>query len=100
MLAAAFIDFCLGGVIYRYTGDISFVTAFLSLVILLELVSALENAKVKTRTPAIAFETLVFSVFCISVIIASLLALTVGGNFSAMKGGVFETIKHTVCWWL
>ncbi|MBO4895069.1 MAG: hypothetical protein J5562_09175 [Clostridia bacterium] len=100
VLAAAFIDFCLGGVIYRYTGDISFVTAFLSLVILLELVSALENAKVKTRTPAIAFETLVFSVFCISVIIASLLALTVGGNFSAMKGGVFETIKHTVCWWL
>lgn len=98
LFVCAFADFCLGGVIFRYTGDISFAGAFIAAVILFELINSFENSNKKAvefiRKPA---KPLLMLGCCASVIIATLEALTVDGNLSAFRPDVFEVLKRFLC---
>ena len=101
LFVCAFVDFCLGGVIFRYTGDISFAGAFIAAVILFEIMHSMEsyeNRLTKVLKPVAA--GLIILGCCASVIVASLEALTVDGNLSAFRPDVFEAIKRIFCFWL
>ena len=101
LFVCAFIDFCLGGVIFRYTGDISFAGAFLAAVIVFEVIHNFENYNnrlIKTLRPFV--KLLVAAGCAASVVIATLEALTVDGNLSAFRPEVFEILKRIFCFWL
>lgn len=101
LFVCAFLDFCLGGVIFRYTGDISFAGSFIAAVILFEIIHNLEqfnNRFLKIIRPCA--KALIMLGCAASVVTASLEALTVDGNLSAFKPEVYEILKRAFCFWL
>ena len=98
LFVCAFADFCLGGVIFRYTGDISFAGAFIAAVILFELIHNFETRNGRLIRFIRPCAKLLITAGCIaSVVIASLEALTVDGNLSAFRPDVFEVLKRFFC---
>ncbi|MBR4766194.1 MAG: hypothetical protein IK085_05440, partial [Clostridia bacterium] len=101
LFLCAFIDFCLGGVIFRYTGDISFAGAFIAAVILFEIIHNFESYNNLLISFIRPFIKLLIAAGCIaSVAVAALEALTVDGNLSAFRPDVFEALKRIFCFWL
>ncbi len=101
LFVCAFADFCLGGVIFRYTGDISFAGSFIAAVILFELIHNFESYNrrlIKFIRPRL--KLLIMLGCCASVIVALLEALTVDGNLSAFRPDVFEALKRFFCFWM
>ncbi|MBR6005944.1 MAG: hypothetical protein IK063_06950, partial [Clostridia bacterium] len=101
LFLCAFIDFCLGGVIFRYTSDISFAGAFIAAVILFEIIHNFESYNNLLISFIRPFIKLLIAAGCIaSVAVAALEALTVDGNLSAFRPDVFEALKRIFCFWL
>lgn len=97
MFVTAFLNFCLGGVIFRYTTDISLTAALLSAVILLEGCTRLQkntaanlSRAAKEITTAIAAVT---SVVVLSVCVQQ------EGNLVGYSPEIYETLKNFFVIW-
>lgn len=97
IFATAFSDFCLGGVIYRYIGDIAPSAALLSAFMLLLLIgTAAEDSDVNLQ------KVLKYggAVLCVVTVVASLaVSFTVGGNFVKYPPEVYSALCRFFEFW-
>lgn len=93
----AFINFCLGGVIFRYTADISLFAAFISAAIMGELCGATEEnyGGVITKTT----KKTVFAACAITVIIGFLSMFIMTGNLITYSPDVYEAAEEFFVFW-
>ena len=97
IFATAFSDFCLGGVIYRYIGDIAPSAALLSAFMLLLLIgTAAEDSDVNLQ------KVLKYggAALCVVTVVASLaVSFTVGGNFVKYPPEVYSALCRFFEFW-
>ncbi len=89
LFITAFANYCLGGVIFRYTADISLVAAFLSAVILLEICTENQNSKYGTLLKKSAV------VLCAVTAVVVLAAATqLNGNLVSYDPDIYMGLKN------
>lgn len=93
----AFADFCLGGVIFRYTTDIMLFAAFLSAVILLEF-CALMREKYGCDFAHTVMKCIT-ALTAVTVIIISAVAVSLNGNFTAYDPDIYIAMKDFFVFW-
>ncbi len=88
LFITAFVNYCLGGVIFRYTADISLIAAFISAVILLEIsviINDLNYASVFKKTTV---------AFCaVSVIVSLAASIQLNGNLVSYEPDIYVALK-------
>lgn len=93
----AFLNFGLGGVIFRYTADISLLAAFVSAVIIMEICLILQKNHEKSVSSA-AKKT-VAAVTCITAAVAVFAAMAQNGNFVEYDPDIYLALKDFVIFW-
>lgn len=97
LLLTAFLDFCMGGVIFRYTTDISLVAAFVSAAVILEACFILQRdypANVAcVSKKAVTAGVALTAVFCIAV------AISLNGNFVEYDPDYYCAFKDFFAFW-
>lgn len=93
----AFLDFCLGGVIFRYTADISLFAALVSAAILLEICLLLQKhcQENVARTAKKSVMVLTAVTACISLAVA----ISHNGNFVEYDPDIYLAIKNFFVFW-
>ena len=89
----AFLDFCLGGVIFRYTADLSLLAAFLIGAIALETVESFGVKGYKI------FRNSIFILGIINAAVAAGMALMESGNLVSASPALSEQIKDIFVFW-
>lgn len=97
MIATAFANFCLGGVIFRYTADISLAAALLSAVILIEICTYVQKNSDEAITRAVKCGAVVLTVVTVCISLASCLQLN--GNLRSYSPEVYEGLKNLFVFW-
>lgn len=92
LFAAAFANFCLGGVIFRYTSDISLAAAFISAVILMELCTSLQQNESKKVSSAVKGGAVVLA--AMTVIISLAVCIQINGNLVAYDPDIYVSLKN------
>ncbi len=92
MLITAFANFCLGGVIFRYTSDISLAAALLSAVVILEICTYIQNDNSAEISRAV--KTGVLAVTAVTVCISLAACIQVNGNIRAYSPDIYEGLKN------
>ncbi len=93
----AFLDFCLGGVIFRYTADFSLIAAFLASVIALEASDAILGKF--GRDGYLIFRKGLFVLGGANAAVALGAALMTSGNLVSPAPFYFEMLKNTFVFW-
>ncbi|MBQ7122352.1 MAG: hypothetical protein IJO03_08850 [Clostridia bacterium] len=93
----AFADFCLGGVIFRYTSDIMLFAAFLSAVILLGF-CALMREKYGEGFAHTARKCIT-ALVAVTAVISAAASLSLNGNLAAYSPDVYMAIKDFFVFW-
>lgn len=93
----AFADFCMGGVIFRYTADITLLAAFVSAVILLE-ICALVQKNHTAEVSGIA-EKSVAVLTGSNVLVSSLASIMLNGNLAVYDPDIYIAIKEFFVFW-
>lgn len=92
MLTVALLDFCLGGVIFRYTCDLTLVAAFASMITVFAICDWIccgNSNQLTVKTVKTAATVLMV----ISVFVCLMLAFSLNANLSAYPGGLFVALK-------
>lgn len=97
LVLTAFLDFCLGGVIFRYTTDISLVAAFVSAAIALELCFILQ--KDYPKEVSCAAKKAVTAVVVITAVICCASAITLNGNLVEYDPDYYCAFKDFFVFW-
>ncbi|MBQ2841706.1 MAG: hypothetical protein IJE72_01565 [Clostridia bacterium] len=97
LFVTAFANFCLGGVIFRYTSDISLVAAFLSAVILMEICTDTQQSESKKVSGAVKGATVVLSAVTSVISLASCVQLN--GNLVAYDPNIYNALKNFFVIW-
>ncbi|MBO5859951.1 MAG: hypothetical protein J6R20_09285 [Clostridia bacterium] len=93
----AFLDFCLGGVIFRYTADFSLIAAFLACVIALEASDGILGKFGKDGY--LLFRKGLFALGGVNAAVATGAMLMTSGNLVSASPFYFEMIKNTFVFW-
>lgn len=93
----AFADFCLGGVIFRYTTDIMLFAAFLSAVILLEFCTLMRE-KYGSGFAHTAMKCIT-ALTAVTVIITSAVSVSLNGNLTAYDPDIYIAMKDFFVFW-
>lgn len=97
LVITAFLNFCFGGVIFRYTSDISLIAAFLSAVVMLEICSLFQE-----DYPAVAAKTVkkgVTALTAATVGISSLASIMLNGNLVGYSPYIYTAIRDFFVFW-
>lgn len=94
IFATAFVDFCLGGVIFRYIGDIAPAMALLSAFILLELYAGTENTGVRR-----VIKYLGVGLCAAAAVVCLAISLNYDGNFLEYSPSIYSTLKSFFVFW-
>lgn len=97
LVLTAFLDFCLGGVIFRYTTDISLVAAFISAAIVLELCFILQ--KDYQKEVSCAAKKAVSAVVVFTAVICCASAITLNGNLVEYDPDYYCAFKDFFVFW-
>lgn len=97
LFVTAFANFCLGGVIFRYTSDISLAAAFISAVILMELCTSLQQNESKKVSSAVKGGAVVLAAMTVIISLASCIQLN--GNLVAYDPDIYDTLKNFFVVW-
>ncbi len=92
MFITAFANFCLGGVIFRYTSDISLAAALLSAVVVLEICTYIQNNSSAEISRAVKIGVLAVVAVTICISLASCVQLN--GNIRAYSPDIYEGLKN------
>jgi hypothetical protein len=92
IVITAFANFCLGGVIFRYTSDISVAAALLSAVVILEICTYIQ--KNSSAEISRAFKSCVLAVTAITVCISLATCIQINGNIRAYSPEIYEGLKN------
>ena len=93
----AFLNFCLGGVIFRYTADFSLVAAFLASVVALEAADSILNKF--SKDGYLLFRKGLFALGGANVAVALGAALMTSGNLVSPSPFYFEMLKNIFVFW-
>lgn len=97
MIATAFANFCLGGVIFRYTSDISLSAAIISAIILLEVCTYIqENANAEISRAA---KGSVIALTALTAYISLAASVQIDGNIRAYSPDIYEGLKNFFVFW-
>ncbi len=97
LFITAFLNFCMGGVIFRYTADISVLAAFISAVIIGELCGgACEN---HGEVLAAAYKKTAFAASALTVFISLLASLMINGNLVTYTPDFYVSLKDFFVFW-
>lgn len=97
LVLTAFLNFCLGGVIFRYTADISLPAAFLSAIILLEAVLIWQNEhSVKAARLA---KKCVLALVGITACVSLSASLMINGNLTAYSPDFYIAARDFFVFW-
>ncbi len=93
----AFLDFCMGGVIFRYTADITLLAGFVSAVILLEICRTVQE----NYAPEVSRTVKKFAVLltAVTVIISVFASLMLNGNLAFYDPDIYLAIKEFFVFW-
>lgn len=97
LLITAFFDFCMGGIIFRYTADISLYAAFLAAVIALDCGEIISEKYGSGANRVYAYG--VSSLGTLSALVAAGAAIFPSGNLVDSSPVVFETIRELLVFW-
>lgn len=97
LVITAFLDFCLGGVIFRYTSDISLPAALISAVILLEAVSIWQKEH-SARAAKLA-KKCTLALVGITVCISLSASLMINGNLTAYSPDFYVAARDFFVFW-
>lgn len=97
LFVTAFANFCLGGVIFRYTADISPVAAFLSAVILMEICTSAERSESKKISSAVKGSAVALTALTAVISLASCIQLN--GNLIAYSPDIYDSLKNFFVIW-
>lgn len=97
LIIAAFANFCLGGVIFRYTADISLAAALLSAVILLEICTYVQKNSDEAISRAVKCGTLVLTAVTVCISLASCIQIDV--NLRSYSPEIYEGLKNLFVFW-
>ncbi len=92
MFVTAFANFCLGGVIFRYTSDISLAAALLSAVVILEICTDIQNNNSAEISRAVKIGVTVLTAVTVCISLASCVQLN--GNIRAYSPDIYEGLKN------
>lgn len=97
LFVTAFANFCLGGVIFRYTSDISLAAAFISAVILMEICTSVQQNESKKLSTAMKGGAVALSAVTAVVSLASCIQLN--GNLVAYASDIYDALKNFFVIW-
>lgn len=97
VIASAFADFCLGGVIFRYTGDIAPMCAFISAAVLFEIYSLAAMSGEKIALNTVKKGGTLLCMANIAVTFAS--AFIVNPNLCEYSSSVYEALRSFFVFW-
>lgn len=92
MFITAFANFCLGGVIFRYTSDISLAAALLSAVVILEICTYIQNNNSAEVSRGIKICVLAVTAVTVCISLASCIQLN--GNIRVYSPDIYEGLKN------
>ncbi len=92
LFVTAFANFCLGGVIFRYTSDISLAAAFLSAVVLMEICTCVQQSESKAFSSALKGSAVALAAVTAVVSLASCIQLN--GNLVAYDPDIYNTLRN------
>ena len=92
MFLTAFMNLCLGGVIFRYTSDIALSAALISAVILMEICTLVQENESKKISSAIKGVAAALTAVTVVVSLASCIQLN--GNLVAYSPEIYDTLKN------
>lgn len=95
--ATAFADFCRGGVIYRYIGDISLSAALLSAFVLLLLLGIAEESRNELMQKALKWGGT--ALCAVTVVVSLAVSFTVGGNFTQYPPELYAALNDFFAFW-
>ena len=96
MVSVALFDFCFGGVIFRYSCDLTLIGAFAALTVMISIhESAEENGEVWLKKGS----ALIFAVICVASLIVSLsLAMSLNNNLTAYDPRAYDQFRDLFIW--
>lgn len=97
LFATAFANFCLGGVIFRYTSDISLAAALVSAVILLEICTAVEKSRYAEMSSAV--KKAAAALTAVTVIIIAAATVQLNGNLKSYDPDIYLAMKEFFVIW-
>ncbi len=97
LVVTAFLDFCLGGVIFRYTADISLPAALISAVILLEAVSIWQ--KEHSASAAKLAKKCALALVGVTICISLSASLMINGNLTAYSPDFYVAARDFFVFW-
>lgn len=97
MVVTAFANFCLGGVIFRYTADISLAAALVSAVVLLEICTYIQKNSDEAISCAVKGGVLLLTAVTVCISLASCLQLN--GNLRSYSPEIYEGLKNLFVFW-
>ncbi|MBQ2974697.1 MAG: hypothetical protein IJE19_10110 [Clostridia bacterium] len=97
LFVTAFANFCLGGVIFRYTSDISLAAALLSAVILLEVCTYVQKSADASIARAVKSGTVALTAVTACISLAS--CVQINGNLVSYSPEIYEALKNFFVIW-
>lgn len=97
LVVTAFLDFCLGGVIFRYTADISLPAALISAVILLEAVSIWQSER--SASAVKLAKKCVLALVGVTICISLSASLMINGNLTAYSPDFYVAARDFFVFW-
>ena len=93
----AFANYCLGGVIFRYTADITLFAAFISAVILLEFYYVVREKHGDNIGHTV--KKCIFGLTAITVVIVSAVSLSLNLNLADYDPDIYMAVKDFFVFW-
>lgn len=97
LFVTAFANFCLGGVIFRYTSDISLAAAFISAVILMEICTTVQQNESKKVSSAIKGGAVALT--AVTAVISLATCIQLNGNLVAYDPDIYDALKNFFVIW-
>lgn len=97
LFVTAFANFCLGGVIFRYTSDISLTAALISAVILMEICTSVQQNESKRISSAVKGAATVLT--AVTAVIALSSCVQLNGNLIAYAPDIYDALKNFFVIW-
>lgn len=97
MLFTAFLDFCMGGVIFRYTADISLIAAFVSAAVILEICFIIQENHDK-KVSSVAKKAVVIAV-ALTACLCVAVALSVNDDLLEYDPDYYYAFKEFFAFW-
>lgn len=92
LFAVAFANYCLGGVIFRYTSDIALVAAFISAIILMEICTFAQQNEIKTVSSS--FKGVAVALTAVTVIVSLSACIQLNGNLVFYDPDIYNALKN------